>query len=407
MRDIITSTLEKFPLCKIVLSAPTPRADSCSLNSQGQLISALLKNEYVNNEKVFFCDNSNLSFKGKAIQRFLSKDQFHLSSQGVNVLASNIRDAIDEALKLPKRIPAQQRNSDYRNYSHTNTDYRDYYDYGQSNTDYRNYDEPHNNSPRGDCHCKLSFGILASYSVERQDLNQNETTFLGKYIWSTKAGQKLCDALTQADAKYGIKNFLDKSFENTSDDIENAVNTCHEIIVNAANKATVFKKPVKHKKRKNKNFFDTDLKTKREILISKEKLLSKFPFDPIVRGSYFKCYREYNKSRKRKKREFKQKILDSLDGLREDNPKEYWNLIKSLKDDKKEGPEETVNTNVWYTYFKSLNKIPDKYKSRINQIDKILKNMELSHSFNELDFRITSKEVLDAIFDKGGYTLSQ
>ncbi|CAC5395396.1 unnamed protein product [Mytilus coruscus] len=149
MRDIITSTLEKFPLCKIVLSAPTPRADSCSLNSEGQLISALLKNEYVNNEKVFFCDNSNLSFKGKAIQRFLSKDQFHLSSQGVNVLASNIRDAIDEALKLPKRIPAQQRNSDYRNYSHTNTDYRDYYDYGKSNTDYRNYDEPHNNSSRG------------------------------------------------------------------------------------------------------------------------------------------------------------------------------------------------------------------------------------------------------------------
>ncbi|CAC5360537.1 unnamed protein product [Mytilus coruscus] len=220
-----------------------------------------------------------------------------------------------------------------------------------------------------DCHGKLSFEILASYSVERQDLNQNETTFPGKYIWSTKTGQKLCDALTQADTKYSIKNFLDKSFENTSDDIENAVNTCHEIIVNAANKATVFKKPVKQKKRKNKNFFDTDLKTKREILISKGKLLSKFPFDPIVRGSYFKCYREYNKSRKRKKREFKQKILDSLDGLREDNPKEYWNLIKSLKDDKKEGPEKTVNTNVWYTYFKSLNKIPDKYKSRINQID--------------------------------------
>ncbi|CAC5391564.1 unnamed protein product [Mytilus coruscus] len=149
MKDIITSTLEKFPLCKVVLSAPTPRADSCSLNSQGQLISALLKNEYVNNEKVFFCDNSNLSFKGTAIQRFLSKDQFHLSSQGVNVLASNIRDAIDEALNLPKRIPAQQRNSDYRNYSYTNTDYRDYYDYGQSITDYRNNDEPHNNSFRG------------------------------------------------------------------------------------------------------------------------------------------------------------------------------------------------------------------------------------------------------------------
>ncbi|VDI19713.1 Hypothetical predicted protein [Mytilus galloprovincialis] len=107
-------------------------------------------------------------------------------------------------------------------------------------------------STLSDCHCKLSFGILASYSVERQDLNQNESIFPGKYIWSTKAGQKLCDALTQADAKYNIKNFLDKSFENTSEGIENAVNTCHEIIVNAANKATVFKKSVKRKKQKKK-----------------------------------------------------------------------------------------------------------------------------------------------------------
>ncbi|CAG2229367.1 unnamed protein product [Mytilus edulis] len=96
-------------------------------------------------------------------------------------------------------------------------------------------------STLSDCHCKLSFGILASYSVERQDLNQNESIFPGKYIWSTKAGQKLCDALTQADAKYNIKNFLDKSFENTSEGIENAVNTCHEIIVNAANKANSLK----------------------------------------------------------------------------------------------------------------------------------------------------------------------
>ena len=81
---------------------------------------------------------------------------------------------------------------------------------------------------------------------------------------------------------------------------------------------------------------------KREILISKGKLLTKFPFDPLVRGSYFKCYREYNKVCKHKKRQFKQKVLDSLDELREDNPKEYCKLINSLKEEEKEGPKSTI-----------------------------------------------------------------
>jgi hypothetical protein len=31
--------------------------------------------------------------------------------------------------------------------------------------------------------------------------------------------------------------------------------------------------------------------------------------------------------------------LDSLDELREDNPKEYWKLINSLKEEEKEGPK--------------------------------------------------------------------
>ena len=64
------------------------------------------------------------------------------------------------------------------------------------------------------------------------------------------------------------------------------------------------------------------------------------------------------KVRKHKKRQFKQKVLDSLDELREDNPKEYWKLINSLKEEEKEGPENTIELDKWYTYFRSLNKIP-------------------------------------------------
>ncbi|CAC5397394.1 unnamed protein product [Mytilus coruscus] len=67
-------------------------------------------------------------------------------------------------------------------------------------------------------------------------------------------------------------------------------------------------------------------------IVSKGELLSNFPFDPIIRGSYYKCYREYNKLRKYKMRTFKQSILNSLDNLRDSDPKQYWKLINSLKE---------------------------------------------------------------------------
>ena len=69
--------IELNPGVKVVLSAPTPRSDSVEVNNKGQLISALLlKNEYINNQEIFICDNSNLSFKGKPLERFIAKDHY-------------------------------------------------------------------------------------------------------------------------------------------------------------------------------------------------------------------------------------------------------------------------------------------------------------------------------------------
>jgi len=85
----------------------------------------MLKNEYLGAQNIYICDNSNLSFKGKPIDRFLStKDGFHLSNQGITMFAANIRDTIDEVLNLPKRNtsprPQTRRPSQsyYNNYNH-------------------------------------------------------------------------------------------------------------------------------------------------------------------------------------------------------------------------------------------------------------------------------------------------
>jgi ribosomal protein L20 len=45
-----------------------------------------------------------------------------------------------------------------------------------------------------------------------------------------------------------------------------------------------------------------------------------------------KAPRECTFLRKTKKREFKQAILDKLEHLQSNNPKEYWKLINMLKE---------------------------------------------------------------------------
>ena len=132
------------------------------------------------------------------------------------------------------------------------------------------------------------------------------------------------------------------------------------------------------------------------------KLLSIFPNNPHIRGSFFKLNKEYAKQRKHKKREFRQNILDKLDQLNKTNPKEYWNLVKHLREteDTKENLEKSVDENTWFNYFTTLSKLPEKYKERINTIEtniNELLNSKDAISFSKLDFRISAPEIQKAI----------
>ena len=109
MCDIVNDIRELYPKTKIIISHPTPRNDSDDFNIKGQLISVMIKDKLRGNTMVSFCDNSNMCYKGVAVSRYRSdQDGYHLSQNGISILASNIRDSIDEALNLPKRIPRRE-----------------------------------------------------------------------------------------------------------------------------------------------------------------------------------------------------------------------------------------------------------------------------------------------------------
>ena len=106
MTNLVKVTSEKFPGSKIIISLPTPRSDDSTHNNNAQIISAMLKEEYKEHSMISLCDNSNLSYKGEPIIKYIDeRDGVHLTTDGVSVFASNIRYALDKALDIhvPKR----------------------------------------------------------------------------------------------------------------------------------------------------------------------------------------------------------------------------------------------------------------------------------------------------------------
>ncbi|VDI41162.1 Hypothetical predicted protein [Mytilus galloprovincialis] len=200
-----------------------------------------------------------------------------------------------------------------------------------------------------DCHCKLSFGILATYSSHLSINKFKMNAFPGGYKWTKSSTSQFQDALCHPVCKSLLNNFMNHEYDN--EDSERAVPDFLNIINVAATKANIFRHKSSKKRKPNCKWFDSDLGVKRKILVSKGELLSKFPYDPIVRGSYYKCYREYNKLRKYKMRTFKQSILNSLDNLRDSDPKQYWKLINSLKESTDDSKGKSVEPEVWFNHF--------------------------------------------------------
>ena len=177
-----------------------------------------------------------------------------------------------------------------------------------------------------DCHCKLSWKILSHFNI-----NHNDNTTLRPmkkiFMWGNSSASDFQSALLSDDIQTQIMNFKDNT--------EASVSTLSEklnVILLSAVYSCLIRPPITRKKsklrRNHKNFFDKDLYKMRQNVVSYARTFSKYPFDPFVHGRFFKLLRQYNRSRKYKKRKFREDILNQLDNLEANNPQSYWDLVK-------------------------------------------------------------------------------
>lgn len=104
--NLVKKTKELKPDSKIIVSLATNRCDDRKLNRKVNTVNSLL-HEFSEDTSVdtqfVLCENNNLSTANSEIRnKFITTDGYHLSNEGVKMLASNLRRSIDKVLDIPQ-----------------------------------------------------------------------------------------------------------------------------------------------------------------------------------------------------------------------------------------------------------------------------------------------------------------
>ena len=242
-----------------------------------------------------------------------------------------------------------------------------------------------------DCHSKLSFSVKALF--QPQDTINNNEKMPPQFQWSKYSAEKFNRALNNLENMSKINTFLSTQFDINDNGIDSACSKFEDIVISVAKQSLRMKSLSRTKKHISKKWYDEQLYIKRRDLNRKASNMFKNPFIRSPRDSYFKCYRQYRKLVKYKKKSFTQTVISQLDDLETKDPKTYWKLVNSLKEDSQsDSPEKSIESDTWYNYFENLNTVNEKYTERTNLLDENLKKTNNTF-FNLLDSTIKEKEI--------------
>lgn len=241
-------------------------------------------------------------------------------------------------------------------------------------------------------HCIIST-VLITGKYFLSDSDSWLSTF-ESYKWCKGDSEKFNQIIASAEFS---KILLDSADPNLS--VNNQVTSLSEALIKAADKTKIRKvggKP-KSKRRKNQKWFDKDCSALFRHIRKLAKKLHINPNQDTLKIFHAKK-KEYRKLLKRKKIEFKNKLLNEMDYLHSRNPKEYWKIFDKLKNLDSTPKSCSVGIDPLVTYFESL--LNKKYLSSDPTLDAHMDSFISENKntiFNELNFSISLDEISKAI----------
>ena len=99
---------------------------------------------------------------------------------------------------------------------------------------------------------------------------------------------------------------------------------------------------------------------------------------------------------KRIKRQHEQSIINKLTSLEKADPQKFWHLFNQLKDLDRAHKSNPITPSEWVSHFENLLNIEPNIENSLKQrVDRML-NSNACNLFNELNFKITLKELSQA-----------
>ncbi|MEW8544065.1 MAG: reverse transcriptase family protein [Candidatus Thiodiazotropha sp.] len=176
-------------------------------------------------------------------------------------------------------------------------------------------------------------------------------------------------------------------------DVDAMLSKVESILNSAAKLALKERKICTKSKTKKKKWFDRDCYALRREVLSLGRKLCRSTVTHEQRMLFFSKKKELRKMVKVKKRVFRQNILDQLNNLEENNPKQYWKLVAELKELESSSSNNSncVSAQEWINHFSKL--LYNKNMENCSELESFICKMSTVKSFTNLDYRITKDEI--------------
>jgi len=241
-------------------------------------------------------------------------------------------------------------------------------------------------------HCSIEFGLKVKFHINKEKKSYVDKSLdVNKFKWTTEAKTNFVNALQMNDIGNNLNDLADDS--NTS--VDDMIDGFSNIMLQLANKCLI-KRGANKKRKKQPKWYDNECFNCRKTLKSLNRSFHKNPFNPDIREKLFHTKKVYKRLVRDKKRKFKADILEKINDLHNNDPAQYWNLLKELKQSQQtlSNPADKISPNEWEHYFSSL---LDRKSETSQPFLEDLNLLEQTKVFNELNFRITEKEVKTVI----------
>ena len=255
-------------------------------------------------------------------------------------------------------------------------------------------------------HCPIGLALHVPYmcSVPVKDLSKMH--YFTKFKkWQPKSSLAFQVQAVQPGIVKDIETVINVSYTCDKDGVDELVSQTNQILHCIAEKSNIIKrKPSKCKKQQRKQsrkWYDRDCNSAYYNVKQLAHLLFNHPCDSNIRQNYFKAKKEYKYLLKKKKRAFQTKMLNILSVMESSHPKEFWSVLNEIKNAAcKTTPKSSpISQDDFLIHFKMLmKKCTREIDIKHNNFIENYINENKDTIFNELNFTITEKEIINAIY---------